>query len=94
MSENSTEPVSRAVEELHHDRQMGIKVKQVTLQRLGETTEHIEVYSRRTTRYKSLDGEGVNEAAQWAHIATFEPRDATDILFGLAGAYGYELEGR
>ena len=82
------------VRETVYHRDMGVKVEKVV--RSGYETDQklTKVYRRkRSGRFSTLDGEGTQEVHRWQKIGEFEPQDATALLFGLAEAHGYDLEG-
>lgn len=87
------ERVDEAVE-TWRDRKMGVKVERVVRSGYEEDQPLLKVYGTRTDQYGSLDGEGTTESTRWVKLAEFSPTVATEVLFGLAEAHGYELEGK
>jgi hypothetical protein len=82
------------VEETFYDSQMGVKVEKVIRAGMEENQRLLKVYAKRRELYGTLTGEGTEEVVQYAKIAEFEPQAATEVLFGLAEAHGYDLEAK
>lgn len=97
MSENagSGAAIHREVTETIRERQMGVKVKKVVHRRDGHERHFTEVYTKESMgEFNRLDGEGSEEVEHWKKIAELEGQHATEVLFGLAEAHGYELEAK
>jgi hypothetical protein len=95
----SSQPIERSrddrideVEETFYHRQMGVKVERVIRAGMEENERLLKVYANRRELYGTLDGEGTEEVEQYAKVGEFSPQVATEVLFGLAEAHGYELE--
>lgn len=82
------------VKETWHDRQMGVKVKNVIRKGYEEDQRLLKVYRKRTSMYGSLEGGEPREVDEWEKIGEFSPQVSTELLFGLAEAHGYDLEGK
>lgn len=82
------------VEETWRHRQMGTVVERVVRHGYEEDQKLLKVYGTRTDTFSALDGSGRQEVERKVKIAEFPPTVATEVLFGLAEAHGYELEGK
>lgn len=82
------------VEETFYHRQMGVKVEKVIRAGMEENERLLKVYAKRRELYGTLTGEGTEEVEQYAKVGEFSPRVSTEVLFGLAEAHGYDLEGK
>ncbi|WP_254810692.1 hypothetical protein [Natronosalvus amylolyticus] len=82
------------VEETWHDRQMGVKVEQAVRKGYEEDQTLLKVYRLSRECYRSLETGEPEEVEQYEKIGEFTQQTATEILFGLAEAHGYNLEGQ
>ena len=79
----------------YRDSNLGVKVEVVDRRGYdGEQHEYFKVYRRESHRYGSSDGSGPRAVEQYVKVAEFPGKVATEVLFGLAEAYGYKLEGK
>ena len=90
---DETERIDK-VEETWRNNQMGVKVERVVRSGYEKDQKLLKVYGLRKDRYRSLDGDGTKEVERDVKIAEFPSEVATEVLFGLAEAHGYELEGK
>lgn len=91
MCEQSGDRVDRVEEEWYH-RQMGVKVQRVLRHGYEEDQKLLKVYGKRKDTFSALDGSGPTECERWVKVGEFPPTVATEVLFGLAEAHGYDLE--
>lgn len=91
-SDNDTPGTMDEVEETVFHRQMGVKVEKVTRHGYEEDVEYTKIYAKRKNRYGSLTGDGTEVHEHYVQIAEFPGSVATEVLFGLAEAHGYNLE--
>lgn len=93
MTEN--DPAKDQIKETTRERDLGVKVEKVARRGYdGDTHDFIKVYGKRSDRFRSLDRSGETEVERDVKIAEFPSAVATEILFGLAEAHGYELRGK
>jgi len=82
------------VKETWQHAQMGVKVERVVRKGYEKDQKLLKVYGKRSDRYESLTGDEPTTNERWVKLAEFPPTVATEVLFGLAAAHGYELEGK
>ena len=82
------------VEETFYSDRLDVKVQKVIRAGMDEDQRLLKVYAKRSSVYGTLDGSGTEEVTQYQKLAELEPQSATEVLFGLAEAHGYELEGK
>jgi len=80
-------------DEWRHDG-MGVKAQEMTLRRGDNERRQVVVSRKETQRYGSLVGGDPEPRERWAEITTLSEQEATEVMFALAEAHGYELEER
>jgi hypothetical protein len=73
---------------------LGERVDKVTIRRGSHERTRLEVYAKRRSMHGTLDGNGVEEVERWEKIDELSEQASTEVLFGLAEAFGYDLEAR
>ena len=88
------QPVEREVEDRWMHPDMGVKAEEVTLRRGDHEEKRIVVYRKEKRTYASLETGEPETTERWVKITSLTEQAATETLFALAEAYGYELEAR
>lgn len=83
-----------SVDEKWSHNEMGVLVERVTRHGIEEDQKLLKVFRPRKVKHGRLDGQGTQEVERMEKIAEFTPQAATEVLFGLAEAHGYDLEGK
>ena len=86
--------IEREVTESWREHDLGVRVDKVTIRRGPHERTRLEVYAKRRSMNGTLDGSGVEEVERWEKIDELSEQASTEVLFGLAEAFGYELEAR
>lgn len=98
MTENDiaeNDPARDRIKETTQERHLGVTVVKVARKGYdGNEHDFIKVYGKRSDQFRSLGGSGETEVERDVKIAEFPSAVATEILFGLAEAHGYELRGK
>lgn len=84
--------IHRETDMTWQDPHLGVKVEREVWRRNGEERRRLVVYGKRKDRHISFDGEKATRE-RFVKLGEFSETVATEVLFGLAEAHGYELEG-
>jgi hypothetical protein len=86
--------IEREVTDSWREHDLGVRVDTVTIRRGTHERTRMEVYAKRRSMRGTLDGNGVEEVVRWEKIDELSEQASTEVLFGLAEAFGYNLEVR
>lgn len=88
------DPTQDEVLETAKEPHLGVKVETVLRHGYEEDVKYTKIYGKRENTYGTLTGEGSRVREHYVLLAEFPGSVATEVLFGLAEAHGYELEGK
>jgi len=86
--------IEREVTDSWREHDLGVRVDKVTIRRDTHERTRIEVYAKRRSMHGTLDGNSTEEIERWEKIDELSEQASTEVLFGLAEAFGYDLEAR
>ncbi|ELZ96618.1 hypothetical protein [Haloferax sulfurifontis] len=82
----------RLVEESWDEEQMGVRVERCVRKHPNGDMKRIRVFRKENVRFATLDGDGEAVSERHRELTNLSPKAATEVLFGLAEAFGYRLE--